>query len=143
MKSDVMIELKSLIESSGESENIELSTRGKLLAKENAIFISYKETEQSGYDGCTVLIKAEGEEQVTISRSGDANSHLICQKGKRNLCSYRTPHGALTLGVTCSNIKNSLNENGVGELKLSYELDVNGGLIGKNKLSIKIRECTN
>ena len=143
MKSDVMIELKSLIESSGESENIELSTRGKLLAKENAIFISYKETEQSGYDGCTVLIKAEGESQVTISRSGDANSHLLCQKGKRNLCSYATPHGALTLGVTCSNIKNSLNENGIGELSLSYELDVNGGLIGKNRLSIKIRECTN
>ena len=143
MKSDVMIELKSLIESSGESENIELSTRGKLLAKENAIFISYKETEQSGYDGCTVLIKAEGESQVTISRSGDANSHLLCQKGKRNLCSYSTPHGALTLGVTCSNIKNGLNENGVGELRLSYELDVNGGLIGKNRLSIKIRECTN
>lgn len=143
MKSDVMIELKSLIESSGESEKIELATRGKLLAKENAVFISYKETEQSGYDGCTVLIKAEGNDRVTISRSGDANSHLLCQKGKRNLCSYSTPHGALTLGVTCGNIKNSLNQNGFGELRLSYELDVNGGLIGKNDLCIKIRECTN
>ncbi len=143
MKSDVMIELKSLIKSMGESENIELSTRGKLLAKENAIFLSYKETEQSGYDGCTVLIKAEGNDRVTISRSGDANSHLLCEKGKRNLCSYSTPHGSLTLGVTCGNIRNSLSQNGFGELELSYELDVNGGLIGKNKLRIKIRECTN
>jgi uncharacterized beta-barrel protein YwiB (DUF1934 family) len=143
MKSDVMIELSSVIESMGESENIELSTKGKLLALENAIFLSYKETEQSGYDGCTVLIKAEGNDRVTISRSGDANSHLLCEKGKRNLCSYGTPHGALTLGVTCGNIKNSLNQNGFGELSLSYELDVNGGLIGKNKLRIKIRECTN
>lgn len=143
MKSDVMIELSSIIESSGESENIELSTRGKLLNKDNAIFLSYKETEQSGYDGCTVLIKAEGSERVTISRSGDANSHLLCEKGKRNLCSYGTPHGSLTLGVTCGNIKNSLNKNGFGELELGYELDVNGGLIGKNKLRIKIRECTN
>ena len=143
MKNDVMIELKSLIESLGESENIELSTRGKILAKENAIFLSYRETEQSGYDGCTVLIKAEGNDRVTISRSGDANSHLLCENGKRNLCSYGTPHGNLTLGVTCGNIKNSLNENGLGELEVSYELDVNGGLIGKNKLRIKIRECKN
>ena len=143
MKKDVMIELKSVIDSMGECENIELSTRGKLLTTENAMFLSYKETEQSGYDGCTVLIKAEGEGAVTISRSGDANSHLLCQKGKRNLCSYGTPHGALTLGVTCSDIKNTINEEGFGELGLSYELDVNGGLIGKNKLRIKIRECKN
>ena len=143
MKKDIIIELKSSIESSGESENIEITTRGKLLAKEDAVFLSYKETEQSGYDGCTVLIKAEGNDRVTISRSGDANSHLLCEKGKRNLCSYSTPHGALTLGVTCGQIKNELNDDGLGKLSFSYELDVNGGLIGKNKLSIKIRECTN
>ena len=143
MKQDVMIELCSLIESNGEEEKIEITTRGKLLRKENAVFLSYKETEQSGYDGCTVLIRAEGDDRVSVSRSGDAASQLIIERGKRNLCNYSTPHGSLMLGVTCNSIKNKINEAGLGELSFGYELDVNSGLIGKNQLFIKIRECKN
>lgn len=143
MKQDILLELKSLIDSNGEQQEIEITTRGKLMKKESAVFLSYKETEQSGYDGSTVLIRAEGEDRVSITRSGDAASQLLIERGKRNLCSYATPYGAIMMGVTCSNIKNRLDSRGLGELSFSYELDVNTGLISKNQLFIKIRESTN
>lgn len=143
MKQDVIIELTSIIESDGEQQKIEITTRGKLLVGENAVFLSYKETEQSGYDGCTVLIRAEGSEKVCVSRSVDALSQLVVENGKRHICSYATPHGSLNLGVTCCSIKNELDDRGYGKLSFSYELDVNMGLIGKNQLFIKIEECKN
>ncbi len=143
MKQEVMIYIKSLIETNGEQQCIELNTRGKLLYKDGTCFLSYKETEQSGYDGCTVLIKSESEDKVTISRSGDAGSQLFIERGKRNVCGYGTPYGAIMLGVSGGTMKRSLDSRGLGELSFGYELDVNSELFGKNQLFIKIRECTN
>ncbi len=143
MKREVLLELKSLIDSNGEQQEIEITTHGNLLCKDSAVFVSYKEAEQNGFDGSTVLIKAEGEERVSIGRSGGGQSQLLIERGKRNLCSYCTPYGMIMMGVTCSSIKNELDGRGLGELGFSYELDVNMELISKNRLVIKIRESKN
>ena len=143
MKREVLLELKSLIDANGEQQEIEITTRGKLLCKELSVFLSYKETEQSGYNGSTVLIRVEGEDRVSVSRSGGADSQLLIERGKRNLCGYLTPYGVIMLGVTCANIKNRLDSRGFGELSFSYELDVNTELVSKNQMFIKIRESTN
>ncbi len=142
MKKDVMIELTSIIDSGDDTQRLEVFTRGKMMHKDDCVYLSYKETEQSGYDGCTVLIKAQRDERVEITRSGDMSSRLIVENGRRNLCSYSLAGGTLMMGVTGSNIKNTLAPGG-GELRLSYELDANSQLIGKTDLAIKIRESLN
>lgn len=143
MKREVLLELKSFIDANGEQQEIEITTRGNLLLRDSAIFVSYKETEQNGFDGCTVLIKAEGEERVSVGRSGGGQSQLLIERGKRNLCSYHTPYGMIMMGVTGGSVKNELDSRGLGELSFSYELDVNMELISKNRLVIKIRESKN
>lgn len=143
MKRQVLLEIKSLIDSNGEKQEIDITTHGNLLCKDSAVFVSYKETQQNGFDGCTVLVKVEGEDRVSVGRSGGGESQLIIEKGKRNLCSYGTPYGMIMMGVTCASIKNALDNKGLGELSFSYELDVNMQLVSKNQLFIKIRESKN
>ena len=143
MKKDVLIRVKNLITSEDDTDRLEITTKGKLLDQGNKAFLTYKETDQNGYDGCSVLITVENEDSITISRSGDLRSQLVIQKGRRNLCSYSTPYGSTLLGITCLHV-NTKRENGcLTEIDTAYELDVDSSLISKNQLFIKIKECKN
>ncbi len=136
MKQQVIIEIKSIIETDGDSDKIEITTRGTRFIKDGVTFLSYKETDQNGFDGNSVLIKAEGERRVTINRMGPERSQLIIEAGKRNVCSYLTPHGAQTLGITGGAIRLSTDS-----LSFNYELDINNILMSKNQLFITVKEC--
>ena len=136
MKQQVIIEIKSIIETDSDSDKIEITTRGTRFIKDGVTFLSYKETDQNGFDGNSVLIKAEGERRVTINRMGPERSQLIIEAGKRNVCSYLTPHGAQTLGITGGAIRLSANS-----ISFKYELDINNILMSKNQLFITVKEC--
>ena len=143
MKQDVMIQIKSIISADGEDEHIEVTTKGRRLKKGSITYLSYKETDQNGFDGNSVLIKAEGDERVTISRLGSARSQLLVEAGKRHLCSYSTPFGTQTLGITCSGIKAAYSGGEIKSISLIYELDLNNILLSKNQLFITVKECAN
>lgn len=136
MKQQVMIEIKSIIETDGDSDKIEITTRATRFVKDGVTYISYKETDQNGFDGNSVLIKAEGEKRVTVNRMGPERSQLIIEAGRRNICSYQTPHGAQTLGITGGRIR-LLKDS----LSFNYELDLNNVLMSKNQLFITVKEC--
>lgn len=138
MKQDVMIEIKSLIEADGDTDKIEVATRGHRFIKDGTTYISYKETDENGFDGNSVLIKVEGEKRVTVNRLGSERSQLLIEAGRRNICSYATPHGTQTLGITGGAIKLAKDS-----LSLKYELDINNVLMSKNQLFITIKECAN
>ena len=143
MKQDVIIRIKSLIESGDGTDKIEVTTRGKRLVKDKVTYLSYRETDQSGFDGNSVLIKAECPKRVTINRLGNAASQLLLETGRRNILSYNTPHGTAAMGITCSSISCKKQSDGTEKLSLCYELDINQELISKNMIFITIKECIN
>jgi len=143
MKQDVFIHIKSLIDAGGGNDRIEVTTRGRRFKKDGTTYLSYRETDENGFDGNSVLIKIENEQRVTISRIGPERSQLLIEAGRRNLCSYSTPHGTQMMGITCAGIKVRQGAMGCDELSLSYELDINNNLMSKNQLFITIKECAN
>lgn len=143
MKKDVIISLNSLIETGGEPDRLLIETVGKMMYKDSVLYLTYKETEQSGYDGCSVLVKMEGEDLVSITRSGEYTSHLVIQSGKRNICSYESPAGVLSLGLSCDKIDVKYKNDEPCEICLKYEMDINSELVSKNQLIIKIKERKN
>ena len=103
--------------------HVELMTRGSLVHKDGAYYIVYKETETTGYEGCTTPVKvAEDARKVSMLRFGKQSSQLIIEKGTRHLCHYETGYGSVSLGVAADVIEQRLDENG-GSLKFSYTLD--------------------
>lgn len=150
LKEDYIIRIKSRIEQHVEEpaeeeekeEFVELMTRGQFAQKGGSYYITYKETETTGYEGCTTTLKiaADGSRvaMLRFGKGGGAGTQLIIEKGKRNLCHYETGYGSMTLGVTADEIVCGLTEKG-GTAKFGYLLDANSAeLVSRNRLEVTV-----
>ena len=146
---DYIIRIKSSVEqfeSNGsaaeeEADRIELMTRGSLVKKGSSYYISYKETQTIGFEGCTTTIKiAEDGSRVALLRFGKVNTQLVIQRDYRNICYYETEVGPITLGVTGDGIACDLSEPAGGTAKFSYLLDADDptALINRTTLEIQV-----
>ena len=148
---DYIIRIKSYIdqfdsEGNTKEENrdhIELMTRGSLVKKGESFYITYKETQTIGFEGCTTTIKiAEDGSRVALLRFGKVNTQLVIQRDYRNICYYETEVGPITLGVTGDGIACDLSEPAGGTAKFSYLLDADDptALINRTTLEIQVEK---
>lgn len=139
MKKDVLITIKGVQKVENEKDTTELFTQGNFYKKDNSYYITYDESEATGFDGSTTTLKVEGSEKVTLIRSGSTRSHLIVQNGERSIGHYGTTEGNLAIGVFTKQINSSLGDNG-GDLYFSYTLDINSSLLSENEVFISVKE---
>ena len=139
MEENYLITIKGTMEQDGKGDTVELMTHGALVHKEGAYYIIYKETEATGYEGCTTTVKvAEDARKVSMLRFGKVPSQLIVEKGTRHLCHYETGYGAVSLGVAADVIEHELTDHG-GRLKFSYTLDSGAeSFISRNLVDITV-----
>ena len=140
MDENYLITIKGTMQQDGESDTVELMTRGSLVHKEGAYYIIYRETEATGYEGCTTAVRvADDARRVTMTRFGRVPSQLVVEKGTRHLCHYDTGYGAISLGVAADEIEPRLTKEG-GRLKFSYTLDSgNESFISRNLVDITVK----
>ena len=121
-------------------DHIELMTRGSFTKKNGSYYISYKETQTIGFEGCTTTIKiAEDGSRVALLRFGKVNTQLVIQRDYRNICYYETEVGPITLGVTGDGIACNLSEPAGGTAKFSYLLDADDPTALINRTTLEIR----
>lgn len=140
MKKDVFISIKGIQRVDGEEEIVELLTEGNLYKRNNSLYLSYDETEATGYEGSRTTLKLEDETRVTMRRRGAGTSQLIIEKGRRHQCCYGTDYGDLLIGVLGNQITSTLTEEG-GSLQFKYSLDINTSLASENEVYIDVRAC--
>lgn len=140
LKENYLIRIRSRIVQDGdEPQFFELTTRGSYVRRGGSYYITYKETETTGYEGCVTTLKvALDAGRVTMLRFGPAQAQLVIEKGRRNLCHYETGFGSLTMGVTADRIESALNEQG-GRISFGYLLDNNAAeTISRNSMEITV-----
>ena len=143
LKEDYIIRIKSRIEQrldepaaeEEKEEFVELMTRGSLVLKGGSYYVTYRETETTGYEGCTTTLKiaADGSRvaMLRFGKGGGAGTQLLIEKGKRNLCHYET-------GVTADEIDCQLTEKG-GTARFAYLLDADSAeLVSRNRLEVTV-----
>ena len=136
MKKDAMITIKGIYDIDGSNDTIELLTCGRFYRRNNSYWVSYDETETTGYEGHKTTLHIEPD-KVTMRRSGVSESQLIVQKGVRHQCMYNTGFGAMTVGVSGKNVKSTLSDDG-GTVDFSYSMDINTALTSENRVIIKV-----
>lgn len=136
---EVVIDIKGAQGIDNDSDVIEMSTVGALSEKDGKYLITYEERETLKTDNVKTLIKAEGENKITMIRSGGIDSRLVVEKGRRNTCYYSVPQGELVLGIFGEQIENTLSSNG-GKLKMSYTIDIDNSVLSRNTVEITVRE---
>ena len=137
-KKDVFIYIIGKQSADRESETSELYTNGTYFMRNGNYYISYDETEASGYKGCRTVVKVAGNDKVVMMRSGASPSHLIMERDKRCVGEYGFDNGQLFIGVTTEEIQNKLNESG-GELYFRYQLDFNARSYSTNEVTITVQ----
>lgn len=143
MEQAVIISIKGRQEVEGApAENMELVTQGWLRREEERYLISYPESEVTGLEGTMTTIQVEPEQdRVVLIREGDFSSRMIFEEGQRNLTMYRTPYGALTLGVNTRHLLAELDDQG-GSVEIEYLLEMEGAAVGRNLFQIQVRRDT-
>ena len=141
MKKDVMITIKGIQRSDGENDVVELFTMGRFYRKNGSYYISYDESEATGFEGAKTTLKVEQNDRVTMFRSGSMRSQLIIERGVRHQCNYDTGYGSITIGVLGDKIESSLTDEG-GDIAFQYSLDVNTSLASENEVYINVKQCS-
>ena len=85
IKSRIEQHVKEPVEQEEKEEFVELMTRGQFVQKGGSYYITYKETETTGYEGCTTTLKTcrrrqpRGDAAVS-ARAGGAGTQLLIEK---------------------------------------------------------------
>jgi len=125
------------------SDCVELTTRGGFVRRGGSYYVTYIDSETSGFDGYTTTLKfAADSSRAAILRfdrnHGGRGVQLLVEKGRRNLCHYETAYGSMTLGVTADEISCQMSEKG-GTARLSYMLDGDSSnLISRNSVEVTV-----
>lgn len=138
MNEDYLITIRGTMEQGGERDKVKLMTRGSFVRRNGSFFITYQETETTGYAGCITTVKVEDSQKVSLLRFGSAPSQLVIEKGRRHVCHYETGHGSLSLGVAADEIESRLSDKG-GTVRFSYLLDMDTASISRNTVKITVK----
>lgn len=140
MNKDVIISVKgSHTDTEQETNVLELVTEGKYYKKDNAYYVTYKESEVTGMEGTTTTLRVSGD-TVTLIRFGSVNSHFVFQQGQRHMSYYDTEHGAFTISVFTTDMEVRVDDSG-GEIHVDYQLEIDNNKTGENNFYMWIREA--
>ena len=141
MNKDVMIYIKGTQEVDGEKDVIELTTKGRYYKRRDALYLSYEEMDEDDMEPTMkTLLKIEGTDRVTMTRSGKRRQQLIIEKGERHQCHYDNGYADWIMGIQGYGIENTLTEKG-GKLNFKYSMDINAMYASENEVNIIVKEC--
>jgi len=136
---EVTINIKTIqTDSKGNSDDIELVTRGDIYEEDGVIYVVYEETELSGMEGTTTTLKIF-DNQVVLKRLGQNTSDMIFEKGKRFKTKYKTFHGDISMELLTTAVDVNVDKKQCKvDVDIAYDINISGVFEGKNKMNIRI-----
>ena len=122
----------------GDEQRIELMTAGRYYRKNDTDYITYDESQLTGLEGTTTLLKVR-ENHVVLVRMGVIEQRQEFRLGERNSSTYITPYGTMEMSVTTREMTIDF-VRGSGLIAITYELEIEGKWQSTNRLAITIRE---
>ncbi|HOQ75602.1 MAG TPA: DUF1934 domain-containing protein [Thermoclostridium sp.] len=139
MEKQVLITVDSKMDDmNGGNNAMSLVTEGRLSVENDEYVLSYEESQITGLNGTTTVIRATSD-SVTLIRHGAVSSMMLFEVGKTHLTDYQTQYGSIMLGVTARKVDVAMNENG-GHINVDYIVEYNRAYGGRNSISVKIQE---
>lgn len=138
----MLINIKGVQSVDGNRDTTELFTQGVFYKKNENYYVTYEESETTGFKGCRMTLKVEGNDKVSMIRHGASRSSLIVERATRNIGFYNTSQGELLIGISASEVDIDLNDDG-GNLHFKYSLDINSSHVSENEVFVDIRENQN
>ena len=136
MKKECTVKLTDVQYEDGERQSIELTTKGTFRGTAGDYELEFDEIFDEDIRSHTVITARKGR-CVSVVRQGDITTELTVELGKRHNCHYFTPYGELMLGISASEIEDTVDENG-SLLKLVYTIDYYTNVAALKEMLIEI-----
>ncbi len=121
----------------GESQSMEIKSRGRLFKRGSVLSVLYEENEKAG-EQIKTLLKIEKEPlRVSIRKSGAVIWNAVFEEGKKDVSAYETPYGALEIEVETKTVNVRQTEQKTS-LQLRYALLIQGEKQADCRLEIDI-----
>ena len=118
-------------------ETTKLVTEGVMRFEDDAVELSYEETELTGLTGTVTTFRIEGA-RVILSRSGALESRMVFAVGQEDHSLYDIGYGALMIAVRAERIRSNVNENG-GTLEVAYAISIEEETAGTIEYRVDVR----
>src|SRR3712207_2459156 len=116
---------------------IEVVTPGKYYKKGQKYYAVYEESELSGMEGTTTILKI-GQDEFTIIRKGTIDAKMVFKNEFKDHILYSTPQGALGLSMDILDVKVDVNDDG-GLVYANYNLNLGEGQSLSTEINVKIK----
>lgn len=131
-------ELKSLSEGEVE-ESSEFVTDAEYISGERCEII-YEENAELGMGDSRVKVSwlAEDPQVITVMRSGEVETVMAFEPGRRHITAYSLPGMSFELCTHTLRADNSFDGSMGGEIYLDYIIEIRGGFAGRRKMRIEL-----
>jgi uncharacterized beta-barrel protein YwiB (DUF1934 family) len=121
-----------------ESGTIETSLKGDAIISDTSYYLTYKEAEEFGMEGVKTELKfnLDTPKEITLARSGEMNSVMYFEEGKRNICVYNTGIIPFEICIYTRSIDNRLITDGF--LEITYIIEIKGACAQKTVLRMEV-----
>lgn len=118
-------------------EPVEIVTNGSYYKKNNKHYVMYDEL----IDGMNVITKNTlkfDNNGFNLIRNGAINTNMLFEQNKRNITSYNTPFGSLSIGIDASKI-DIVEEKEEIKVDIDYAIDVNCEHLADCKITLSVK----
>ena len=119
-------------------DDIETVQQGEYFFRNGSHFLLYEEYLEDFPEPVKSVIRIRGKE-MTLTRKGPLNVQMNFTQGKKTLTRYRTPYGAMTIGLDTDRVECRAENNGLF-VEVEYVLEANYQYVADCTIRVEARE---
>ncbi|HAT54152.1 MAG TPA: DUF1934 domain-containing protein [Lactobacillus sp.] len=135
LEQDVTVHLLTNITQDDQTEQFDFDLPGRLVIVNGNVYLRYVEDDNG--QPTPVTFKLNGQNDVTLTRSGENGLKLHFLTGKAVTTQYRTPYGTMAVEVATSGLSVRLSDDlSAGRIAVDYQLLAGEQLIGDYQIRL-------
>lgn len=119
-------------------DNIETVQQGEYYQRNGSHFLLYDEYMEGFREPVKNLLRFKNGE-LSLTKKGLVNVQMLFSEGKKNLTSYKTPYGAIMIGLDTRRVECREEEHAL-HLEVDYTLEANYQYVADCHIQIEARE---
>ena len=139
MTKDVLISVTGTQFSNTPEEPVELITSGSYFKKNNKHYVIYDELIEDMGITTKNTLKFD-DSAFNLIRNRAVNPNMLFEENKRNITSYNTPFGSLSIGIDASKIDIKEEDERI-DVDIDYAIDVNCEHLADCKIKLTVKSC--
>ena len=138
MTKEVLISVSGLQTMTEEDEQLEILVPGQYFFRGGSHYLLYEEAIEGTAAVTKNRIKLR-EDYMEVTRKGPVSTHMLFEKGKKNITYYYTPFGSIELGIDAGLVHITEERDNVLRARVLYALSMNHEKVADCEITLRVQ----